>query len=145
VGGRSGSSGMTSASSSGNRDVQDVFGMSASTAARNYWDNLRISTNEKYDQAEDAARGEMLGFHQYDVIRTQAGGNNPDLLYGTGRNATWKENYNRTINERLGESGQSALRSAIQSEAQAWLDRNPRPQNPRKNGYRWNGTRYVKE
>lgn len=151
MGGRGSGSGMTSgssnrtvAASNGSAAVQNVFGMSADTAAKNYWDNLRIPAGEKYGQVESAANGDMLGYHQYDVIRTQAGDNNPDLTNGSGRNMTWKSGYNEIINERLGESGRQELRSAIQRQAQAWLDRNPRPAHPRKDGYKWDGRKYVK-
>lgn len=149
-GGRGGGSRMSSSTSGGGSGaVQSVFGKSADTAARDYWDNLRIPAGEKYAQARGAAEslnGNVLSAstHVYDVIRTQAGDNNPDLLNGSGRNATWKPGYQDAINERLGESGQNALQSAIQRQAQAWLDRNPRPASPRKNGYKWDGTRYVR-
>lgn len=148
MGGRGSSSNMKgqsrSVSVSGSSAVQSVFGKSADTAAKDYWDNLRIPAGEKYGQVQDAADGKMLSYHSYDVIRTQAGDNNPDLLNGSGRNATWKANYQDTINERLGESGRDVLQSAIQRQAQEWLKRNPRPANPRKNGYRWDGTKYVR-
>lgn len=147
MGGRGSGSRMSSSGTSnrgGSGAVESVFGKSADAAARNYWDNLRIPAGEKYGQVQDAADGKMLGYHSYDVIRTQAGDNNPDLLNGSGRNATWKANYQDTINERLGESGQNALQSAIQRQAQAWLDRNPRPTHPRKDGYKWDGTKYIR-
>lgn len=148
MGGRGSGSGM-SASGGGAGAVQSVFGKSADAAARDYWDNLRIPAGEKYAQVEGAAKsleGDVLSAktHTYDVIRTQAGHNNPDLLNGSGRNATWKANYQDVINERLGESGQNALQSAIQRQAQVWLDRNPRPAHPRKDGYKWDGTKYVR-
>lgn len=147
---RKGNSGMSnSTSGSGSAAVQNVFGKSANAAARDYWDNLRISANEKYAQAEGAANsleGDVLSAktHVYDVIRTQAGDNNPDLLNGSGRSATWKSGYQDAIMDRLGTSGERALQSAIQRQAQEWLNANPRPANPRKNGYKWNGTKYVK-
>lgn len=120
--------------------VQSVFGKSADAAARDYWDTLRIPAGEKYAQAEGAAKSlEGASKHEYDVIRTQAGNNNPDLF-----NGSWKPGYQSTIQDRLGASGQQALQSAIQRQAQAWLNANPRPANPRKNGYKWNGTRYVR-
>lgn len=151
--GRKSRSGMTSSSTSGGGGsgaVQSVFGKSADTVARDYWDNLRIPAGEKYAQVEGAANslnGGVLSAstHVYDVIRTQAGNNNPDLLNGSGRNATWKSGYQDTISERLGESGQNVLQSAIQKQAQAWLDRNPRPEHPRKDGYKWDGTKYVRK
>lgn len=147
---RKGSSGMSnSTSGSGSAAVQNVFGRSADTVARDYWNNLRIPAGEKYAQAEGAAKSLEGGIlsansHISDVIRTQAGGNNPDLLNGSGKNATWKSDYQSVLMSRLGTSGQQTLRSAIQRQAQEWLNANPRPANPRKNGYKWNGTRYVK-
>lgn len=146
MGGRGSGSGMdrSNSQSAGSGSVQSVFGKSADTAARDYWDNLRIPAGEKYGQVQDAADGKMLSYHQYDVIRTQAGDNNPDLLNGSGRNATWKSGYQEAVMDKLGTSGKKELQSAIQRQAQEWLKRNPRPANPRKNGYKWNGTKYVK-
>lgn len=144
--GRKGNSGMgSSGGSSGSKAVQDVFGKSANEVAKNYWNNLKVDPTEKYAQAREAADGKALKYHQRDAIRTQAGDNNPDLTNGKkGRDMTWKQGYNETLRGRLGESGQKALQSAIQSEAQQWLNSNPRPEHPRKDGYKWDGTKYTK-
>lgn len=75
---------------------------------------------------------------------------NVDNYYGSGRGVPVIIDMQKSDGirgfkrDRLGTSGQQALQSAIQKQAQAWLNANPRPANPRKNGYKWNGTKYVK-
>lgn len=138
-------SGMSSSTSSGASAASRVLGKSADAAAENYWNTLKIPASEKYAQAEGAAKsleGGVLSAetHVYDVLRTQAGGSNPDLTSGSG----WKTGYQQELKSRLGESGQREVQSAIQRQAQKWLKRNPRPKNPRKDGYKWDGTKYVK-
>lgn len=156
-------------SQEGTQSVRQSLGMSATEAADNYWETLRIPASEKYAQVEGAANsleGGVLSAktHVYDVVRTQGAGNNPDLASGdtwnvfrndTGRNI--REDYmgylnanvrttdgNRVLMDRLSSSAKTQLTKAIQTSAQKWLERNPKPAHPRKEGYKWNGRKYVK-
>lgn len=183
MGGRGSGSRMTSSSASGGRasarpgvfsqegtqSVQQALGMSATEAADNYWDKLRIPASEKYAQAEGAANsleGGVLSAktHAYDVIRTQGGKNNPDLVSGgswkTFRNDTGRyigEDYasylkdgpsttggNQILYNRMTPGAKTQLNKAIQSSAQKWLRNHPKPEHPRKDGYKWDGTKYVR-
>lgn len=183
-GGRGGGSGMSSSTSGGGgasarpgvfsqegtQSVQQALGMSATEAADNYWDKLRISASEKYAQAEGAAEsleGSVLsaGTHAYDVVRTQGGKNNPDLVSGgnwkTFRNDTGRsisEDYagylkdnptttsgNQVLYDRMTSGAKTQLDKATQASAQKWLRDHPRPKNPRKEGYKWDGTKYVRK
>lgn len=87
-------------------------------SAKNYWDNLNTTGPNKYSAVQKAANG-----------------NSVVLDNAVGRIAGEKQ---------LTEVQQQKLRTAVQEQAKRWLANNPRPRNPRKEGYTWNGKKYVR-
>lgn len=89
-----------------------------STAARGYWDNLSTSGPNKYTALQYAADGNRS------VLDSAVG------RLSEGRSMT--------------DAQKDSLRSALQEQARRWLSDNPKPRNPRKEGYTWNGKKYVR-
>lgn len=87
-------------------------------SAKSYWDNLSATGPSKYAAVEMAAKGSK------NVLDNAVG---------------------RIAGERdLTPSQESSLRTAVQEQAKKWLEDNPRPKNPRKEGYHWDGKKYVR-
>lgn len=154
MGGRSGSSGMgrvsmSASGSSGGSGVRGVFGKSANEVAYKAISDMKYSGSPrgKYEAVESIANGNpntvaKAILSPAEIMRTQAGPNNPDLFRSDG---TWAPGYHAILTDRLGSSGTQQLNSALRSQAQRWLRENPMIENYRKKGYKWDGTKFVKK
>lgn len=88
------------------------------TTARDYWDNLSAS-----------------GPNKYSVLKYAADGNKNVLDSAVGKASEGKN---------LTDAQKDSLRRSLQEQARKWLEDNPKPKNPRKDGYHWDGKRYVR-
>lgn len=88
------------------------------TTARDYWDNLNAS-----------------GPNKYSVLKYAADGNKNVLNSAVGKASEGKN---------MTDAQKDNLRKALQEQAKKWLSDNPKPKNPKKEGYTWNGKKYVR-
>ena len=95
-----------------------MTGNGFSSTAKDYWDNLNSS-----------------GPNKYTAIQYAANGNRSVLDSAVNRVSGGKD---------LTDTQKDSLRGALQEQARKWLEDNPKPKNPRKEGYTWNGKKYVR-
>ena len=89
-----------------------------STTAKDYWDNLSGSGPSKYAALQFAADG------------------NENILNSA---------VNRiSEGKSMTDAQKDSLRTALQEQAKKWLEDNPKPKSPRKEGYTWDGKKYVR-
>lgn len=102
----------------GRKSRSGMSGSGNGAVVKSFFDNLTASGPSKYTFIQGVADGKTS------LIETAV---------------------NRILGDRMvTDARRDSMRKAVQEEASKWLKDNPKPAHPRKDGYTWDGKKYVR-